>query len=242
MKASFLVRQVKSKGIKANIFASTSSLILSELLLGRSKEFSVNSISKTTGVSIGLTHKVISELVDEGIIKAEGVRTAKKYYLIKPEELLKNWLASYKITERCKFFTYNIGISHKEIIKKLSNSKYSSSLALALHSACSQNYKYTNLETSEFYLLKKDSRKELEKFLRLEPIDRGYQFLLIEPYYSKLLKSENEKKTGLAVSPPLLTFLDLYHFPLRGQEQAEYLLRKHPSLAKLSLILKNKKL
>jgi len=25
------------------------------------------------------------------------------------------------------------------------------------------------------------------------------------------------------VSPPILTFLDLYHFPLRGQEQAEFM-------------------
>ncbi|HQH28633.1 MAG TPA: hypothetical protein PLP17_14645, partial [Oligoflexia bacterium] len=80
---------------------------------------------------------------------------------------------------------------------------------------------------------KPENRRRLERLLQLEPCDRGYDVLLIEPYYSQIAAARSEKKDGLLVSPPLLTVLDLYHFPLRGQEQAEHMLRRHPALKQL---------
>ncbi|WP_171005716.1 hypothetical protein [Candidatus Rhabdochlamydia sp. T3358] len=32
-----------------------------------------------------------------------------------------------------------------------------------------------------------------------------------------------DSSSGIKICPALLTFLDLYHFPLRGQEQAEFM-------------------
>jgi hypothetical protein len=37
----------------------------------------------------------------------------------------------------------------------------------------------------------------------------------------------------MRISPPLLTFLDLYHFPLRGQEQAEFMAQRIPELKRI---------
>jgi len=241
MRRSYLTKKINAKGKTPNIFANTSGLLLSKILLGQFEDLSINQLANENGISIGLVHKIVSQLVEEGYVRSEGVRTAKKYKLIKPKELLKKWISSYNITERCRFYTYNIGIDSKEVIKKIKGSKYKNSLALALHSACLEFNKFTNLDTNEFYLLKEDSRKEIEQFLRLEPVDRGYQVLLIEPYYSRILEDQASitPKSKVLVSPPLLTFLDLYHFPLRGIEQAEFLLKKHIELKKLSALFPN---
>ena len=76
----------------------------------------------------------------------------------------------------------------------------------------------------------KDQRETLEEYLRLQPRDKGYDVLLIEPYYSAIVARKSERINMLPVSAPLLTFLDLYNFPVRGNEQAEHLIRKHPAL------------
>jgi hypothetical protein len=57
--------------------------------------------------------------------------------------------------------------------------------------------------------------------------------LLIEPYYKSLLKNTCDLNLDINVSPSILTFLDLYHFPLRGQEQAEFMAERLPELKRI---------
>lgn len=237
MKNSFITKKITSKGKCPNIFANSSSLLISTILLDSAENLSINQIAKLSGISVGLAHKIISQLIEEGIVITQGVRTAKQYEVKKQKELLKKWISYYNIAEKCKFHTYNVGISKSDIIKKIKNSKLKESVAYALHSACSNN-NFTNLDNCEFYLLEKEFREDLEKLLKLEPVDRGYQVLLIEPYYSKILVTQKEvdPKSKIFISPPLLTFLDLYHFPLRGLEQAEHLLRTNSDLKKISAL------
>jgi hypothetical protein len=116
------------------------------------------------------------------------------------------------------------------------NSDFKNKVALSLHAAAEvYGTKNTNLQTLELYLLNCDIRPQLEDFLQLEPQERGYEILLIEPYYKSLLKhSVNDQSIEkMAVSPILLTFLDLYHFPLRGIEQAEFMAERLPELKRI---------
>ena len=38
---------------------------------------------------------------------------------------------------------------------------------------------------------------------------------------------------SIKIAPILLTYLDLYHFPLRGQEQAEFMAERIPELKRI---------
>jgi len=240
MKNNFLLPKRKtSQMLSANIFANRSALVLNELLLREEKGFSIQSLALEADVSVGLAHRVVVELVQDGIVVATGVRTAKKYHLAKPDVLLDRWINAYDITKKCRFYNYESAYSPSEICKKLASSNLTSSVALALHSAAqAMGYKYTNLDTVELYVEDPQVRAKMEVLLRLEPRERGYQVLLIEPYYSDLLKHRSAEKKTLPISPPVLTFLDLYHFPLRGQEQAEALLKKQPELKSIFKKLK----
>jgi hypothetical protein len=162
-----------------------------------------------------------------------------------PELLLRMWLDNYSIIERCKMWTYQTAFqSRKELLNALGKSSFAKHTVLALHSSAAlYGCKNTNLKTLELYVLDiEDSKAKLEKVMQLEPQERGYEVLLIKPYYGALLregKSSNDDCTPSLtsyeenVSSPLLTFLDLYHYPLRGREQAEFLFRRSEELKRI---------
>ena len=225
---------------ESNIYADKSALILEWLLrLGIDKKgFSLREAAKEIGVSLGLVQKVFEVLVLKGMLKTEGVRTAKRFYFKKPILLLKSWLEHYSLAKKCKMRTYRSAFQGKaELLETLKKSTLSPKIALALHSAAeAYGFKNTNLNTLELYLLDPTIRPKLEDLLQLEPQERGYEVLLIEPYYKSLLETGLGLYKGMKISPVLLTFLDLYNFPLRGQEQAEFMAER---VSELKRIYKN---
>ena len=226
MKGEFLLGSNEAF-IEGNIYAERSSLVLDWLLrVGVIKEdFSLREVAKDRGVSVGLVQKVFGTLVVHGLLQVEGLRTAKRFSIKNPEALLKSWTEHYSVVKKCKMWAYRSSFQNKEeILEALHESDLKSRTALALHSAAAAyGYKNTNLETLELYLLDPSIKKELEQTLELEPQERGYEVLLIKPHYKSLLKLDS----------PLLTFLDLYHFPLRGQEQAEFMAERLPELKRI---------
>jgi hypothetical protein len=236
MKGRFLMT-FNERPIEGNIYADKSALILDWLLrvgLDR-KEFSIREVAKDTNVSLGRVQRVVSLLVLVGLLRTEGMRTSKRFSFKKPGLLLKSWLQEYSIVKKCKMWTYHSGFQGKaELLEVLKKSNLSPKVELALHSATeAHGCKNTNLDTLELYLLDPAVRPKLEKLLHLEPQERGYEVLLIEPYYKSLIDLGKSSGSNLRVCPALLTFLDLYHFPLRGQEQAEFMAERLPELKRI---------
>ena len=219
---------------EGNVYADKSSLVLDWLLReGLSKEsFSLREVAKETKVSLGLVQRVLNILVLKGLLQVEGVRTAKRFLFNKPKELLESWVEHYSIVKKCKIRTYRSALSGKsEWFKALKKSGLEQSVILALHSAAEAlELKNTNLEGLELYVLDPSVRAKLENALQLEPQERGYEVLLIEPYYESLLNLEVSSGKSIRACPAFLTFLDLYHFPLRGREQAEFMAERIPEL------------
>ena len=228
----------KEASVEGNIYADKSALVLDWLLetgISKKEGFSLREVALDRGVSVGLVHRVFGVLVSNGILRIEGMRTAKRFFLKKPSLLFMDWLAHYNITKKCKIRTYRSGLQGKaELLEALKKSKLSQKVAFALHSAAeAYGCKNTNLNTLELYLLDPAARPKIEDALQLEPQERGYEVLLIEPYYKSLLNLNMSSSENVRSSPTLLTFLDLYHFPLRGLEQAEFIAERIPELKRL---------
>lgn len=236
MEGRFLIGS-HEKPVEGNIYSDKSAVVLDWLLREgvNSRELSVRNVSKEASVSLGSVQRVFGTLVLKGILQVEGIRTAKKFFLKDPKRLLEGWLEHYSIIKKCKMRTYRSGYQDREeLIEALKKSNLSKKVALALHSAVeAHGYKNTNLNTLELYILDPLIRPQLEKKLLLEPQEKGYEVLLIEPYYKSLLKNTCDSKLDINVSPFTLTFLDLYHFPLRGREQAEFMAERLPELKRI---------
>ncbi|MFZ4405625.1 MAG: hypothetical protein ACOYOK_16150, partial [Pseudobdellovibrionaceae bacterium] len=216
------------RGIESeiDIYRNKSSLILFWLLTWRSHSqkdgFSINELSRHTGTSLGLAYKAIKQLEYIGIITSKGLRTNKKFYLKQPNNLLLDWIKKYNLIKKTK--TKGFAFSGKKLNPEKLN------LVPALHTSCLEyfNLKNTNLRLQEFYLLDWNNLAKISNKLNLVELDRGYDLLLIKPYYSSLIEKcmDQDKKKIWMKSYELLTFLDLLHFPVRGIEQAEALFRK----------------
>ena len=235
MKGRFLVSSNEDPA-ESNIYADRSALILDWLLREGVKKpgFSLREVAQEIGVSVGLVQRVFGILVSKGLLQTEGVRTAKKFFFKKARLLLESWLEHYTLTKKCKMRTYRSGFSDKtELLNALQKSDLNQKVSLALHSAAeAHGCKNTNLDTFEIYMLDPSIRSTLESVLQLEPQERGYEVLLIEPYYKSLLNRAATEKS-IKICPVLLSFLDLYHFPLRGQEQAEFMAARLPELKRI---------
>lgn len=225
MKGRFLVSS--HRPAEGNIYADKSALVLDWLLREGVKRqgFSLREVAKETELSLGLVQRVFAILVQKGFLQTEGMRTAKRFFFKKSKLLLESWLEHYSITKKCKIRTYRSAFQGRtELFDMLKQAKLSQKVVLALHSAAeAHGCKNTNLNTLELYMLDPAVRSKLEDILELEPQERGYEVILIEPYYKSLLDQRVESRKNIKVCPALLTFLDLYHFPLRGQEQAEFM-------------------
>lgn len=236
MEGRFLIGS-NEKPVEGNVYSDKSAVVLDWLLREgtKSRELSVRNVSKEAGVSLGSVQRVFGTLVLKGILQADGIRTAKKFFLKDPKRLLESWLEHYSIVKKCKMRTYRSGLQDKaELLETIKKSNLSNKVVLALHSAVeAHGCKNTNLNTLELYMLDPLVRPQLEKKLLLEPQERGYEVLLIEPYYKSLLKNTSDSNLDINVSPSILTFLDLYHFPLRGQEQAEFMAERLPELKRI---------
>lgn len=236
MKGQYLLSSNKNPA-EGNIYADKSALILDWLLREgiKRESFSLREVAKEIGVSLGLVQRVFNILMLKGLLQTEGVRTAKRFCFKKSKPLLESWLEHYSIVKKCKMRTYRSALSGKqELLNALKQSGLDQKTALALHSAAeAHGYKNTNLETLELYILDPSIRAKLENYLQLEPQERGYEVLLIEPYYKIWLSQRTDENKNIGNCPLLLTFLDLYHFPLRGEEQAEFIAERAPEIKRI---------
>ncbi len=242
MKGRFLIPTFKKSIVERNIFADKSSLVLEWLLLRGSdgKIFSLREVSHATGISLGTVHRVFDSLILKGYLETIGIRTNKKFSIKNARGLLFDWIEWYSLVNKCKIFPYSTGFQNKkQLLDELMHSELNQKVVLALHSSAeAYDYKNTNLQQLELYLIEPNIRLELEKKLKLTPKERGYDVLLIEPYYKSMLNQSiiqqtHHSKQCILHSPLLLTFLDLYHFPLRGIEQAEFLVQHFPELKRI---------
>lgn len=229
--------------IAPNLYANKASSILEWVLTkGIDRDlFTLREVARETGASLGNIHAIFNALVFNGYLKVTGVRTKKRFFVSDPQRLLMDWINNYSITEKCRIWPYSTAFSNKQqVIDALIQSGLHENVVLALHSAAEAlKCKNTTLQQQiELYIPQPSMRQELEKVLQLQHKERGYDVLLIEPYYKSMINNgiieqKQSGGTGLFHTPELLTFLDLYHFPLRGIEQAEWMAERLQQLKRI---------
>src|SRR3989337_760648 len=89
--------------ISRSVFSPKSSRILRVLLSDPSKRWYVEDLSQEAGISMGLTSRVKQALLSEEWIKEEN----KSFYLVKPEEVLNQWVNNYSYEKNPGFSFYS---------------------------------------------------------------------------------------------------------------------------------------
>ena len=71
----------------------------------------------------------------------------------------------------------------------------------------------------------KNTSLDLRQALELKELKKGGNFYLIRPYYKSGVFFNTQTIKGYNIVSDLQLYLDLYNFPQRGRDHAEYLLK-----------------
>lgn len=209
----------KEKKRQKKLFSPVATRIIRTLLLEPSNEWTIKSLSEKTHVSLGYTHRVVEKLLDELFLSRN-----KNYRLILKDKshLLDVWRDSYSFENNNihSFYTFE---KNKDILfEKIEEISKSNKLqyALTLHSGASIIAPYVRYTDIHVYV--ESNIEQWIKQLDLRPVDSGANIYLIIPYDEGVfqgLQTINKKR----IASNIQLYLDLYNYPKRGKEQADFL-------------------
>jgi len=209
-------------GDKANI-------IMRAMLSQPDRKWVARDFEKEFSVGRARAATVLSALRAKGFVG--GIRSGRLAHSVlqNKEELLEECLKVYKFELNEAYLYYS---AREDILSRLKGyfaaknepKKY----ALTLHTGANFITHYVNTPTIYCYLPTehfKNTSLDLRQALDLKELKKGGNLYLIKPYYKSAVFFNTQTIKGYNVVSDLQLYLDLYNFPQRGRDHAEYLLK-----------------
>ena len=201
--------------LSKSVFSPKSSRILRVLLLDPSKKWYVEDLSREAGISIGVTSRVKHALLSEEWIKEEN----KRFYLVKPEEVLNQWANNYSY-EKNPGFSFYSGLSEDQletaIKKECKKRKYR--YGLALFSGARKAAPFVRF--MRFFSYVDGNIESIAKALQLKKVGTGANVTLLQPYDEGVFYGL-QAINGINVVSDFQLYLDLKSYKGRGEEAAQ---------------------
>jgi hypothetical protein len=206
------------------IFKPVSSRILRVLLEEPKKKWKVLELSKIAEVSLGQTSNVFRWLIDEEYLRKDN----KLYSLIEPGKLLDEWSQNYFYTQNKMSTYYSFEQNLEKLLKNISQVSKDKDLkyALTLLSGASLVAPFVRgVSGLQMYISDTGDLSKWIRLFNLRPVESGSNISLYIPYDEGIFYN-TQKIDDIVVVGNIQLYLDLYNYPTRGKEQAEFLRRE----------------
>ena len=206
-----------------NLFAPVSSRIVRAMLEEPDRVWKLVELAEATGVSLGQAYNVSEKLVGEGFARKRarsGVR------LIDPAGLLDTWREEYDmavLNELHSFHSSERDPARLMTEVKQAAERLGSQYAFTLHAGASLVAPYVRFNDVYFYM--GPDPQAWADALGLHTVEFGGNIHLLQPYDEGVFYRLRLLQ-GMAVVGNIQLYLDLYKYPARGREQAEFLREK----------------
>jgi DNA-binding transcriptional regulator YhcF (GntR family) len=206
-------------------FSDKKSLIIRYLIEHAEKYSGVREIATACDINPGGVSHTLYFLEQSGYITRNAEGHGR---LLKWKELLADWVSFYRLKKQKEHTFYWHKGSLNEMIRELTEIKKRSEkeIVLTIHAAASLIAPHTNYQGLHAYVRNEVDIEYWTKLLNLLPAEKGGNVFLRIPYYKYSAFYGLQKIKGIDVVSDIQLYLDLSCFPVRGQEQAEYLMRK----------------
>ena len=208
--------------IVRNIFSPKATRIIRVLLIGSEKEWSILNLSEEAGAAYSYTYRVVKTLIRMGLCRKTETNRIKA---ANPGELLSRWTAihDFNLLNDVKAY-FSLERDLQSLLRKLSSTyKLDLKYALTLHVAASLIAPYVRPASLHIYVEGEEER--LVKRLGLQLTELGGNVYLVQPYDEGVFYGVQEVEEVPVVSNVQL-YVDLYNYPARGREAADYLREK----------------
>ena len=204
-------------------FSDKASLLL-RTMLKKKKYWGVRELAYEVRLNPGYVSRMFKELEELRYL----MRINSKAKLKNQKSILEDWIHHYDYKKN-KFIKYHcLAKSSQEILDKLKKMNVSekAKYALGFHAGAFLISPHAAFNEVHIYIFDKESGALFENHLNLKPVDQGENVILVSPYYKHSIFYDLQKIKKLWVVSDIQLYLDLYHYPLRGLEQAEHLYDK----------------
>ena len=206
-----------------SIFAPISSRIVRVMLEEHDRVWKLTELAEATGASLGQTYNVSEKLVTEGFAQ-KNARAGVA--LMDPAGLLNAWREEYDVLTLNKVYSFHS--SERDSARLMAEVKQAAQrlgakYAFTLHAGASLVAPYVRFNDVHFYI---GSAPQIwVDELGLHTVEFGGNVHLLQPYDEGVFYRLRSPQ-GMAIVGNIQLYLDLYRYPARGQEQAEFLREK----------------
>jgi len=212
----------KRKG--RGIFSDKSSLILRASLKDIKKHWGVRELAGSVGLNPGFISRLSEELEKRNYI----FRKDSKLIFKDPESILEDWVREYDYRKNKEIRFFCMAKGPDEILDKIKRLNIPKGLtyAFGFHSGANLISPYAVYNELHIYI---QDEKDIGWFadnLKLKHVDEGANMIFLLPYYKYSVFYDIQQIGRLKVVSDIQLYLDLYKYPIRGLEQAEYIFEK----------------
>jgi hypothetical protein len=207
----------------ANPFSDRNSFIVRLLLDDRERSWGIRELAGAAGVSPGTASKVVRRLASEGLVQAPAGRQPVR--VGDGQQVLRRWARAYD-WQRNEMHTFAAPVGDPgRFLRRLPDAMGGARWALALQAGASLVAPHAAWDRVHAYV-DADDAAELHDIADRAgwPAAQDGRLVLMRPYYKHSVWHGLQTVDGLPVVSDTQLVLDLWHYPLRGREQAEHIL------------------
>ncbi len=209
-----------------SLFSDRASLVIRAALKNVGQPQQVRALSRQLDVSPAWVSQILRRLISAGY----ATRVGGGALISRPLDLLDDWAASYDFRRRNELRSFFCeAVSPDQVIARLAlvSTDAVGRYALTLHAGASLVAPFAKYHETHIYvdpsLLQEETERAWKEALDLQPVETGGNVYLTWPYYKEGAFYGSRKIDGVWVASDVQLYVDLYNYPVRGREQAEYL-------------------
>lgn len=205
-------------------FSDKASLVIRAMMPEKEKSWGIRQLAGKVNLNPGFVSRLVKELEERNYV----VRSNSKIKLLEPKFILSDWVKEYKYKKNQEYKFFCLAESPEQIIDRLRslNIYDKRNYVLSFHAGASLIAPYAVFNEVHIYIKDHDDIKFFKENLSLMEAEQGANVIFAIPFYKNSAFYQKQKVKDLWVASDLQLYLDLYHYPLRGLEQAEYLYEK----------------
>jgi len=217
MNKSSSIQKTPQFGATAAIINTPERLWMTIILIHNHKNpITIREFSSLSGLSLGFISKFSNILREKGFLKL-----GQRLQVVEAGQLL-NIVRDLYFFEGNTVFPYYSESSKDELMKKIKQVGKNHRFALTRMSGASLVAPYVRYQFVDFYVESSQDVSYWKNILKLVDVEVSGNMNIIIPQDPRIL-TLSQKINGWTVVNNVQLYLDLYKYPARGREQAEYL-------------------
>ncbi len=210
--------EAERRGLK-QLFAPKATRVIRTLLLSPKEPARITDLARDCSMSPAGVYWVAQLLEDRGFVERDS---SKRVVLVKPKELLDAWASSWSMDRNASTGYFSFERTPDALMKKVASVSKRDSMPYAFTLMAGASFIAPFVRFQDVWLYVDGEEEAWIKALDLKPVDGGGNIVIVRPYDAGVL-SGLQVIEGVNVVSNIQLYVDLYNYPARGREQAEFL-------------------